>query len=158
MQRLFTFISLFLVLILFRQGFALQAFIGSLCFLHMLGHFLKLSLSLLDHLIQHVDIWTYNPLFYLLVDFLWRRIGCYGAILKRHLRVNSSNSLRFRWHAFFRSSYLTPQWSRQNVGVKFFAATRIMIWLDEDFDPSSNWRVKPTTRFTTIAIKASGAL
>ncbi len=42
--------------------------------------------------------------------------------------------------------------------VKFFAATRVEVWLHEDFDPSSSWRVKPTTRFTTIVIKANGAL
>ena len=124
----------------------------------MFGDFHKLSLNLLDHLIQHVDIWTYSPLFYFLVDFLWRRIGCCGAVLKQYLQVNSFGSLQIRRHAFFRSSYLTPQWSRQNVGVEFFATTCVKICLDEDFNPGSNWRVKPTTRFTTIAIKANGAL
>jgi hypothetical protein len=44
------------------------------------------------------------------------------------------------------------------VGVKFSAATRIDIWLDKDFDLGSSWRVKPTTRFTTIVIKANGVL
>ena len=124
----------------------------------MFGDFRKLSLSLLDHLIQHVDIWTYSPLFYFLMDFLWRRIGCRVAFLKRHLRVNSSGFLRFWWHAFFQSSCFTPQWSRQNVGVKFSATTCVKICLDEDFDPGSNWRVKPTTHFITIAIKANGVL
>ena len=44
------------------------------------------------------------------------------------------------------------------VGVEFSAATCVKICLDEDFDPDSNLRVKPTTHFTTIMIKANGAL
>ena len=49
-------------------------------------------------------------------------------------------------------------YNKRMLGVKFSATTRVKICSDEDFDPASNWRVKPTTHFTTIAIKANGAM
>ena len=126
------------MLVFLKLSFALQAFIRSFCILHVLDHLHKLSLSLLQHLIQQIDIWTHRPLFNLLVDFLQRRIVCHVFILKWHSQVDSSTFLRFQWHDFFRSNYLTPQWSRQNVGVKFLATIHVKAWLDSNFDSGSN--------------------